>query len=69
MKYNNYNMRSDYFADLPMGFGAALLGNSAAMKTFTGLDARRQREILEASREIESKAEMKAFVANLASFG
>lgn len=65
MKYNN---RTDYFADLPMGFGAALLGNSAAMNYFTGLDARRQREILEASRQIESKGEMKAFVANLASF-
>ena len=57
-----------YSTELPMGFGAALMQNSGAMQYFTGLDERRQREILEATHFIESKQEMKNFVANLASF-
>ena len=56
------------YSDLPMGFGAALMQNSGAMKYFTGIDEHRQREILEATHFIESKQEMKNFVANLASF-
>lgn len=57
-----------YNNDLPMGFGSALMQNSGAMQYFTGLDERHQREIIEATRYIESKQEMKNFVANLAGF-
>lgn len=59
---------NNIYSELPMGFGAALMRNSAAMQYFTGLDERKQREILEATHFIESKQEMKNFVANLASF-
>ncbi|MDD6188950.1 MAG: hypothetical protein PUB32_05155 [Clostridiales bacterium] len=61
--------QNNVYNELPMGFGAALMQNYGAMQYFTGLDERRQREILEATHFIESKQEMKNFVANLASFG
>ena len=60
--------QSNIYSELPMGFGAALMQNSGAMQYFTGLDERRQREIIDATHFIESKQEMKNFVANLASF-
>lgn len=56
------------FSDLPMGFGAALMQNANAMNYFTSLNDRRQKEIIEATHFIETKQEMKSFVANLASF-
>lgn len=56
------------YNELPMGFGAALMRNSAAMQYFNDLDERKQREIIEATRFIESKQEMKNFVSNLAGF-
>ena len=58
----------DVMSELPMGFGMALVHNSGAMNYFTGLDEKKQKEILETAYSIESKQEMKNFVANLASF-
>ena len=58
----------DIMSELPMGFGMALIHNSNAMNYFTGLDEKKQKEILETAHFIESKQEMKSFVANLASF-
>ena len=63
MKYTGHA-----YNELPMGFGAALMRNSAAMQYFNGLDERKQREIIDATRYIESKQEMKNFVSNLAGF-
>ena len=63
MKNNNH-----VYSELPMGFGAALMRNSAAMQYFTNLNESKQKEIIEATRYIESKQEMKNFVSNLAGF-
>lgn len=62
------NQNNFYNRELPMGFGSALMQNSAAMQYFTALDEQRQREIIKATQFIESKQEMKNFVANLAGF-
>lgn len=62
------NQGNIYSADLSMGFGAALVQNPAAMQYFSTLDERRQREIIKATKFIESKREMKNFVANLVGF-
>ncbi len=67
MKKQSYFYGDVYSGELPMGFGTALAKNAGALQYFNSLDQRRQNEILEATHFIESKQEMKNFVANLAS--
>lgn len=52
-------------ADLPMGFGMALVQDVTAMENFASLSPDAQRAIVEQTHGIRSKSEMQAFVRNL----
>lgn len=61
-------MHSHSFDDrpeVPLGLGYALAMNSDALKVFSDLSAERQRQIIEDSRSVVSKVEMRRFVENL----
>lgn len=55
--------------DLPMGFGMALLQNEQATRTFYALSPARQRELLQKTQTVSSKAEMRALVNSLTAPG
>lgn len=48
-----------------MGLGYALAENNEALKYFAALSSENQRDIIEHTRKIGSKAEMRQFVENL----
>lgn len=50
---------------VPLGLGYALAMNDKALKTFADLSSERQKKIIEESRGIVSKVEMRQFVENL----
>lgn len=50
---------------VPLGLGYALAENSAALKYFAELSEQRRKEVIEQTRGITSKAEMRAFVDRL----
>lgn len=50
---------------VPLGLGYALAENSEALKHFARLSELRRREVIEQSRAITSKAEMRAFVEQI----
>ena len=52
-------------ADLPLGFGMALSQNLTAMEHFSSLSPDQQRDLIEQTHRITSRAEMKAFVSRL----
>lgn len=54
-------------SELPLGFGAALVQNRAAMEYFSSLSQSRQCALLEQAREITNSTEMYNFVRSLAS--
>jgi hypothetical protein len=55
----------DYLRDLPMGFGMALLQNQDAAMYFNSLPEAERRRLIEKTHSVNSKKEMKAFVATL----
>ena len=52
-------------AELPLGLGMALMQNTDAFLYFSALSAERQKEIIEQSKRVQSRKEMKNFVAGL----
>jgi hypothetical protein len=54
-------------ADLPMGFGMALVQDYNSMQYFASLSLDAQRAIIDQTRSINSKDEMQSFVQSLAS--
>ncbi len=50
---------------VPLGLGYALAENSNALKAFTDMSTERQKQIIENSRSITSKVEMRQFVENI----
>ena len=50
---------------VPLGFGMALAQNPDAMDVFSGLTAAQRQQVLEKSRRIRSKAEMRSYVDSL----
>lgn len=50
---------------VPIGLGYALAENSEALKFFAALSEQRRKEVIEQTRAITSKAEMRAFVERL----
>ncbi len=50
---------------VPLGLGYALAENAEALKHFAGLSEQRRREVIEQTRSISSKAEMRQFVERL----
>lgn len=55
--------------DLPMGFGMALAQDIRAMQYFASLSPDRQRDIIDQTHRITSKAEMQSFVQGLTQNG
>lgn len=53
--------------EVPIGFGMQLAKNLDAMTYFANLDDQRKQEVIERTRNINSKEEMEQFVASLAS--
>lgn len=56
---------SNYRPEVPLGLGYALAQNSSALKAFAGLSSERQKQIIEDSRKVTSKVEMRQFVENM----
>lgn len=51
--------------DIPLGFGMALAQNPEAMDVFSGLTAAQRQQVLDKSRRIRSKEEMRSYVDSL----
>lgn len=56
-------------ADLPLGLGMALMQNADAFLYFSALDKTQQTKIIEQSRQVKSRSEMKSFVNGLTANG
>ena len=56
-------------ADLPLGLGMALMQNTDAFLYFFALDGVQQKRIIEQSKQLKSRKEMKRFVDNLKASG
>ena len=56
-------------ADLPLGLGMALMLNTDAILYFSALDGVQQKRIIEQSKQLKSRKEMKRFVDNLKASG
>ena len=56
-------------ADLPMGFGMALMQNENAMRRFASMSDDEQKSVLSQTHAIQSKKEMQAFVNHLGDSG
>ncbi len=54
---------------VPQGFGMALAQNPDAMEVFSGLPAEQRRQVLDKSRRIRTKAEMRSYVDSLVGLG
>ena len=55
--------------DMPLGFGMALAQNPAAMDAFSALSGEQRRQVLEKSRRIRSREEMRSYVDSLVGLG
>lgn len=53
-------------SEMPMGLGMALAMNTDAMKRFSAMNGEEQRAVIEHTREINSKSEMREYVRRLA---
>ena len=58
-------MDSLFDSGVPMGFGMALARNERAMQYFSSLTPEKRRSVVEASRAITSKKEMRSYVDSL----
>lgn len=62
-------MNTGKSAELPLGLGMALMRNTDAFLYFSALDTQQQKRIIEQSRHLKSRKEMKSFVDNLKAIG
>lgn len=51
--------------DLPLGFGMALAQNETAMQQFEALTGKQKEAVVNKTKKINSKKEMKSFVSSL----
>ncbi len=51
--------------EVPLGLGYALAQNSDALNVFAQMSSERQKQIIEESRRVTSKNEMRQFVRNI----
>lgn len=54
------------FSKVPIGFGLALSGNTAAMNRYAHLNEQQKQDILNRAHQIRSEKEMYSLVASLA---
>ncbi len=59
-------MRSD---EMPLGFAMALAMNTSAMENFSKLDENRKHEIIEGTKNIKSRDEMRNYVNSIGETG
>lgn len=62
-------MNTKNTGDLPLGLGMALMQNTDAFLYFSALDAEKQQQIIEKSKSVKSRKEMKTFVDSLTALG
>lgn len=55
----------DPMRELPMGLGMALCANQKAADCFARMSPEEQRQVIEGTHQIQSRAEMRAYVAAL----
>ena len=60
-------MMNKLLSEVPIGFGMHLAQNLDAMTYFSNLDEQRKQEVVDQTRNINSKEEMQQFVSSLAS--
>ncbi|MDY2627440.1 MAG: hypothetical protein SOW08_03870 [Lachnospiraceae bacterium] len=53
--------------ELPIGFGLSLAMHEQAMKNFAGMDDRQKSQVIEESRNVNSKREMEQLVERIGS--
>ncbi len=51
--------------DIPIGFGEALIANSAAMDHYLRLPKQKQEEIINGTQNIHSSKEMRAYIERI----
>ncbi|MBO6230848.1 MAG: hypothetical protein J6O50_09805 [Ruminiclostridium sp.] len=54
---------------IPLGLGYALAENTSALKYFSELSSEKQRRIIDRTRDINSRAELRSFVRNMTGLG
>lgn len=54
---------------IPLGLGCALSENTSALKYFAELSSEKQREVIERSNTINSRAELRNFVRSMTGLG
>ncbi len=54
--------------EIPLGFGMALAQNPEAMDVFSSLTQQQRRQVLDKTRNIRSKEEMRSYVDSLVGF-
>ena len=59
----------DFYNDVPIGFGLALSGNTAAMNQYARLSEEEKQDILKKAHNVSSEMEMYTLVASLANGG
>ncbi|MBR5091201.1 MAG: hypothetical protein IK093_17380 [Ruminiclostridium sp.] len=62
-------MRSDDKPQIPLGLGYALAENTSALKYFSELSSEKQRQIIDRTSSISSRAELRSFVRNMTGLG
>ena len=58
-------MNSKNGRDIPLGLGMALMQNADAFFYFSNLDGQKQDKIIDGSKNIKSREEMKSYVSGL----
>ena len=56
-------------SSIPLGLGMALMQNPDALFYFNSLDAEKQEKIIDGTKNISSREEMRSYVQNLNSLG
>ncbi len=54
---------------IPLGLGCALAENTSALKYFSELSSEKQRQIIDRTCEMTSRAELRSFVRNMSGLG
>ena len=62
-------MQNGYKPQIPLGLGYALAENTSALKYFSELSSEKQRQIIDRTRDINSRAELRSFVRNMTGLG
>lgn len=62
-------MDSNFYGDMPAGFVSALAANSEAMEKFSAYSSEQKRKVLDGTKQLRSKLEMRNYVNQIAEGG